>query len=338
MKQYNLGVVGATSNVGEEIVTILEQRDFPVQTLRLFATEPTAGARLSYKGKHLLIEKLDEQVFRESEIVFFAAGVDVSQQFAALAVKAGAIVIDTTSVFRLHPDVPLIIPEVNPHIVPSHHGIIASPGSITIQLGVVLRPLHTKFRLKRVVVSTYQAVSENGKAGVEELDRQIRSIFNSRSVVCQTYPHQIAFNCLPHIDDFLDEGMTAAEQGIIKETQKILETDTLGMSVTAVRVPVFYGNAASVNIETERPITPEEVGFILEESPGIKIVDDPSTNAYPVPIAAVGEDEIHVGRIRADESVENGVNLWMVTDNLRKGAALNAVQIAEVLIWNAETL
>lgn len=334
MKQYNVAVVGATDLVGEEVVTILEQRDFPVQELRLLATEGQAGARVSYKGKELLVEKLSDTALKDVDIAIFASGVAVSQQFVPVAVDAGAIVIDTTSAFRRDPNVPLIVPEVNPHTVGSHRGILASPGCSATQLAVVLRPIHTIARLKRVVVSTYQAVSETGKEAIEELDKQVRSIFNHRDVVCQVYPHQIAFNCLPHLGAFQDNGYAAEEMDLIHDIKKIFDADDLRITATAVRIPVFYGNSLSVNIETEKKISPEEVGYYLEDAPGIKVVDEPENNLYPLAVEAVGEDEVWVGRIREDESLENGINLWIVTDNLRKGAAVNAVQIAEVLIWN----
>jgi aspartate-semialdehyde dehydrogenase len=334
MKQYNVAVVGTNDLVGEEMITILEQRDFPVQELRLLATEGQAGARVSYKGKELLVQKLTESALKDIDIAIFASQANVSQQFIPPAVEAGAIAIDTTSAFRLDPNVPLIVPEVNPHTVASHQGILASPGCSTIQLAVALRPIHTITRLKRIVVSTYQAVSETGKEAIEELDKQVRSIFNHRDVVCQVYPHQIAFNCLPHLAAFQDNGYSAEETNLIHETQKVFDSEDLRITATAVRVPVFYGNSLSVNIETEKKISPEEVSYYLEDAPGIKVIDEPENNLYPLAVEAVGEDEVCVGRIREDESIENGINMWIVTDNLRKGAAVNAVQIAEVLIWN----
>jgi len=335
MKQYNIAVVGATGAVGKEMVTILEQRDFPVQELRLLASEPSAGVKLPYKGEEIVVQLLTETLFEDIDIALFSAGAAVSEQFAPHAVKTGAIVIDNTNAFRMKPDVPLIVPEVNPHAIVSHRGIIANPNCSTIQMVVALKPIHDAVKIKRIVVSTYQAVSETGKEAIEELDRQVRSIFNHRDVLCQVYPHQIAFNCLPHIDIFLENGYTKEEMKIVHETKKILADDNIGITATAVRVPVFYGHSASVNIETEKKITPEEIIYeLLEYAPGVTVVDEPEKNLYPLAVEIVGEDDVFVGRIREDESIENGINMWIAADNLRKGAALNAVQIAEILIWD----
>lgn len=334
MKQYTVAVVGAASLVGEELITILEQRDFPVQAVQAFDVEGRAGTTVSYKGDDIAIQKLSDSGFDDIDLAFFTTSAEVSREFAPKAVKAGSIVIDTSSAFRLEPNVPLIIPEINPHRISSHHGMIASPGSMAIPLALALHPIHLRARLKRVVISTYQAVSENGMAGIEELERQVRHIFNQKDVLCQTYPHQIAFNCLPHVGDFTDDDNTETEELIRKELQKIFESDDIGISVSAVRVPVFHGHSASVNIETEKGIYATEVGVHLDEAPGVRVVDEPSENVYPLAIEAVGEDEVLVGRIREDESVENGLNLWVTVDNLKKGGALNAVQIAEVLVWN----
>jgi aspartate-semialdehyde dehydrogenase len=334
MKQYTVAVVGATGLIGEELIAILEQRDFPIQELHLFDTEGLAGNKLSHKGAEVVVEKLTDSVFHEIDLAFFATTADVSQAFVPKAVKSGTIVIDLSSAFRLEPNVPLVVPEINPHLVSTHHGIIASPGSMAIPLALTLHPIHVRARLKRLVISTYQAVSENGMEAIEELDRQVRHIFNQKDILCQAYPHQIAFNCLPHVGNFTEDDNTEAEELIRKELQKIFDSEDLGISVSAVRVPVFHGHSATVNIETEKGVYATEVGFYLDEAPGLKVLDEPDENLYPLPIEAVGEDEVLVGRIREDESVENGLNLWVVTDNLKKGGALNAVQIAEVLVWN----
>jgi aspartate-semialdehyde dehydrogenase len=336
MREYNVAIVGATGLVGKEIIAILEQRDFPVNELRLLAPEPPVGLELSYKGEELVVQKLTETLFAGIDIALFASEATVSKKFAPFAVKAGTVVIDTTRAFRMEPDVPLVIPEVNPHIIGSHKGIIASPDCATIPLVVVLKPIHTAAKIKRIVVSTYQAVSETGQEAIEELDRQVRSIFNHRDVVCQVFPYQIAFNCLPQIGAFLENDYTQTEMNIVQETQKILGNGSMKITATAVWVPVFYGHSVSVNLETEKKITPVEVHYLLDETPGVKVVDEPQKNLYPLAIEAIGEDETLVGRIREDESLENGINLWIVTDNLRKGAALNAVQIAEILIWGGE--
>jgi aspartate-semialdehyde dehydrogenase len=335
MKQYNIAVVGAAGLAGNEMIAILEQRDFPVNELRLLASEQSAGMKLQYKGEEISVQLLTEKSFEGVDIALFSSGAAISQQFAHYAVKAGAVVIDNTSVFRMEPEVPLIVPEINPHAIASHKGIIANPSCSTISLLVVLKPIHDAGKIKRIVVSTYQAVSGTGKDAVEELDRQVRSIFNHKDILCQVYPHQIAFNCLPHVDTFLENGYTAEEIRIVNETRKILEDDSIGITATAVRVPVFYGHSMAVNIETEKKIMPEEITYeLLEYAPGVTIVDDPDKNLYPLAVEAAGEDEVFVGRIREDESIENGINMWIVTDNLRKGSALNAVQIAEILIWD----
>jgi aspartate-semialdehyde dehydrogenase len=335
MKEYNVAIAGATNIIGKELVNILEQRDFPLDELRLLATEHSAGSRLSYKGDELAVQKLTESSFEGMDYVIFTADAEVSKKFAPLAVNAGTVVIDTSSAFRMEPDVPLVIPEINPHTVHTHKGIIASPNSITIPLALALRPIHTTARIKRVVVSTYQAVSEAGQEAIEELDRQVRHIFNHRDIICQIFPHQIAFDCVPQVGTFIDNGYTQAEREIMQETSKIFNGE-LRITATAVYVPVFYGHALSVNLETEKKISPAEVSALLEETPGLKVSDEPDKNLYPVGVETVGEDEIIVGRIRADESLEQGLNLWIVTDNLRKGAALNAAQIAEILIWGGE--
>jgi aspartate-semialdehyde dehydrogenase len=334
MKQYNVAVVGATGAVGQEMITVLEQRDFPVNELRLLASERSIGIKLSYKEKNIAVQKLTETSFEDIDIGLFSPGAAVSKKFAPHAVKAGTIVIDNTSAFRMNPDVPLVVPEVNPHTIGSHKGIIANPNCSTIQLVVALKPIHDAAKIKRIVVSTYQAVSGTGKEAIDELERQTRSIFNSKDIVCQVYPHQIAFNCLPHIDVFLDNDYTKEEMKLVNETRKILGDETIRITATTVRVPVFYGHSEAVNVETEEKISPEEVRVLLEEAPGVRVVDEPQKNLYPLAIEAAGEDEVFVGRIREDESIENGINMWIVADNLRKGAALNAVQIAEILVWN----
>ncbi|MBD3309342.1 aspartate-semialdehyde dehydrogenase, partial [candidate division KSB3 bacterium] len=245
---------------------------------------------------------------------------------------AGTVVIDNTSAFRMDPQVPLVVPEVNPHAIERHQGIIANPNCSTIQMVVALKPIHDAVTITRIVVSTYQAVSGTGKEAIEELDKQTRAIFNQQDIVCQVYPHQIAFNCLPHIDVFLDNGYSKEEMKMVNETQKIMEDDQIRVTATTVRVPVFYGHSESINIETEKKITPQEVRDLLANAPGVKVVDEPQHNLYPLATDAAGRDETFVGRIREDESIANGINMWVVSDNLRKGAALNAIQIAEAMI------
>lgn len=329
---YNVAVVGATGLVGTEMVKILEERDFPVANLKLLASHRTAGSRVDFKGESILVELLTEKSFKGVEIGLFSAGASVSTKFAPFAVKEGCVVIDNTSAFRMDPEVPLVVPEVNAHVIPRHKGIIANPNCSTIQMVVVLKPIHDVAKIKRVVVSTYQSVSGTGKEAIEELESQVRAIMNFRPVEKKVYPNQIAFNCLPHIDVFLENGYTKEEMKMIKETVKIMEDESIKVTATAVRVPVFYSHSESVNIETEKKITPDEVKKILEKAPGVEVVDDPSQNLYPLAIDAAGKDETFVGRIREDESINNGINMWIVADNIRKGAALNAVQIAEILI------
>jgi aspartate-semialdehyde dehydrogenase len=257
----------------------------------------------------------------------------VSQKFAPIAARSGCAVIDNTSAFRMEPDVPLVVPEVNAHAIKDYkkRGIIANPNCSTIQMVVALKPLHDAARIKRIVVSTYQAVSGTGKKAIAELEGQVLAIYNNKAIEHKVYPHQIAFNCLPHIDVFLDNGYTKEEMKMVNETRKIMEDDTILVTATTVRVPVFYGHSESVNVEFERELTPEEARKILSKAPGVVVADNPKKNVYPLAIHATGTDETFVGRIRKDESVAHGLNMWIVADNIRKGAALNAVQIAEIL-------
>ncbi|GAK60735.1 aspartate-semialdehyde dehydrogenase [Candidatus Vecturithrix granuli] len=332
MKAYNVAVVGATGAVGNEMISILEQRDFPINELRLLASERSAGEKLSFQGHNVTVQQLTEHSFEDIDIGLFSAGASVSKTFAPHAVNAGAVVIDNTSAFRMEPDIPLVVPEVNPHAVERQRGIISNPNCSTIQMVVALKPLHDAARIQRVVVSTYQSVSGTGRKAILELETQTRHIFNQKDILCQVYPHQIAFNCLPHIDGFMENGHTREEIKMVKETKKIMEDDRIRVSATTVRVPVFYGHSESVNIETEKKLTAQEAKALLMRAPGVRVVDDPSRNLYPLAIEAAGEDDVFVGRIREDDSIENGLNMWIVADNLRKGAALNAIQIAELLI------
>ena len=332
MKEYNVAVVGATGAVGNEMIEILEQRNFPVQNLRLLASERSAGTRLDYKEENIAVEILNEHSFDDIDIALFSPGASVSQEFAPHAVKAGAVVIDNTSAFRMNSEVPLVVPEVNPEALRAHKGIIANPNCSTIQMVVALKPIHDAAIIDRLVISTYQAVSGTGKEAIQELQDQTRNIFTQRDIVCQVYPHQIAFNCLPHIDVFEENGYTKEEMKLVNETRKILEDGGIRITATTVRIPVFYGHSESVNIETDRKITADEVRELLSQAPGVTIIDDPANNLYPLATDAAGEDAVFVGRIREDESIENGINMWIVSDNLRKGAALNAVQIAEKMI------
>jgi aspartate-semialdehyde dehydrogenase len=333
-ERYNVAVVGATGAVGNEMVAILEERNFPVAQLKLLASTRGAGTKMEFKGKSYIVEVLDENSFAGMDIGLFSPGGAVSQKFAPVAGKAGCVVIDNTSAFRMDPEVPLIVPEVNAHAVAGYpqKNIIANPNCSTIQMVVVLKPIHDVARIKRVVVSTYQAVSGTGKRAIKELENQVLAIYHQQEIKSEVYPHQIAFNCLPHIDVFLDNGYTKEEMKMVNETKKIMEDDSIGVTATTVRVPVFYGHSESVNIETEKKITAQEAREILSKAPGVVVVDNPGKSEYPLAIHAAGKDETFVGRIREDESILNGINMWIVSDNIRKGAALNAVQIAEILI------
>ncbi|VAV84766.1 Aspartate-semialdehyde dehydrogenase [hydrothermal vent metagenome] len=331
---YNIAVVGATGAVGKEILNVLEQRKFPVGELTLLASERTAGEILTFKGEDYVVGLLDKADFTGVDIGLFSPGGSVSAKYAPVAAAAGCVVVDNTSHFRMDPDVPLVVPEVNPDDVAKYvkKNIIANPNCSTIQMVVALKPIHDAFRIKRIVVSTYQSVSGSGRVAMDELSSQVTDIFSMRSPTKEVYPHQIAFNCLPHIDDFLDSGYTKEEQKMVDETRKIFGDDSIKVSATAVRVPVFVGHGESINIETEDPITAQEVREILSQAPGVEVVDDPSKSLYPLQLNSAECDEVFVGRIRSDDTVENGINMWVVSDNLRKGAALNAVQIAELLI------
>jgi aspartate-semialdehyde dehydrogenase len=333
-KLYNVAIAGATGVVGKEFLKILEERKFPVGEIRLLASERSAGAKLEFKGKEELVRLLDEETFKGIDIGLFSPGASVSAKHAPRAGAAGCIVIDNTSQFRMDPDVPLVVPEVNPDAIAGYEAknIIANPNCSTIQMVVALKPIHDKYRIKRIVVSTYQSVSGAGKEAMEELSEQVKSLFNMRTPEVKALPHQIAFNCLPQIDSFLENGYTKEEMKMVNETRKIFGDDSIRVTATTVRVPVFICHSEAVNIETEKPITPEEVKKLLSKAPGVTVADDPKKGLYPMPIDAAGLDDVFVGRIRKDESVENGINMWIVSDNLRKGAALNAVQIAEVLI------
>mgnify|MGYP001432895528 FL=1 len=334
MKSFNVAVVGATGAVGNEMIKILEERNFPVAKLLLLASERSLGKSLEYKGRSLPVEVLKEDSFTDVRIGLFSAGGSVSERFAPLAARAGCVVVDNTSAFRMVPDIPLVVPEVNPEAISQykHKGIIANPNCSTIQMVVALKPIHDAVRIKRIVVSTYQAVSGTGKKAIEELSNQTRALLGMREPTVKVYPHRIAFNCLPQIDVFLDNGYTKEEMKMVNETKKIMKDDSIAVTATTVRVPVFYAHSESINIETEKKITAAEVRELLAKAPGVKIVDDPKNLVYPLAIDAVGRDETFVGRIREDESITNGINMWVVSDNLRKGAALNAVQIAEILV------
>jgi len=317
-----------------EMIKTLEQRQFPVGSIKLLASERSEGKELRFDGRPVKVERLTKDSFKGVQVALFSAGASRSLEFAPAAAASGAVVIDNSSAFRMDPEIPLVVPEVNPHAIAQYkkRGIIANPNCSTIQMVVALKPIHDAARIKRIVVSTYQAVSGTGLKAIDELLSQTRAILNAQEIQKKVYPHQIAFNCLPQIDSFLENGYTKEEMKMVNETQKIMEDPTIRVTATTVRVPVLYSHSESVNIETEKKLTVKEVKEILSRAPGVLVVDNPALSEYPLAIHAAGRDETFVGRIREDESIPNGINMWIVSDNIRKGAALNAVQIAEILI------
>jgi len=325
-KLYTVAVAGATGLVGRTMTTVLEEQNFPVARFVPLASARSAGTEVIFQGKPVKVQTLTGDSFAGVDFALFSAGANTSKEFSPKAVKHGTVVIDNSSAFRMDPDVPLVVPEVNPEDAFKHHGIIANPNCSTIQMVVILKPLHDAFGIKRVVVSTYQSVTGAGKKGVNQLEDEMAK----RPLREKKFPHPIAFNILPHIDVFLPDGYTKEEQKMVLETKKIMGTD-IPVTATTVRVPVFGGHSESVNIEFERQCAPEEVRTILDHAPGVIVEDDPSKNLYPMPINAYGKNEVFVGRIRKDFSIANGINLWIVSDNIRKGAATNAVQIVELL-------
>ena len=330
MKAYDVAVVGATGLVGRTMMRVLEERKFPVNRLLPLASERSAGNHVRFNGKSIEVQKLTPEQFKGIHFALFSAGASVSKEFAPHAVKAGTIVIDNSSAFRMDDDVPLVVPEVNRHQAFHHKGIIANPNCSTIQMVVVLKPLHDRFTIKRVVVSTYQSVTGAGQRAVRQLEDEVAQ----RPLREKKFPHPIAYNCLPHIDVFFDDGYTKEEVKMKLETKKIMEAD-IPVTATTVRVPVIGGHSESVNIEFAKECSVNEVREILKMAPGIVLQDDPAHNVYPMPLTAFDKDDVFVGRIRNDETVPHGINLWIVSDNVRKGAATNAVQIAEVLIAGA---
>ena len=330
--KYIVAVVGATGAVGNEMIKTLEMRNFPVEELRLFASERSEGKVLEFKDSEIKVEAINENSFKGIDIALFSAGAERSKIWAPVAAKSGCVVVDNSSQWRMDPEIPLVVPEVNPHDLKWHKGIIANPNCSTIQMVVVLKPIHDAAKIKRVVVTTFQAVSGTGQKAIDELLQQTTGLLNFKEIQCNVYPHQIAFNVLPHIDKFLENGYTKEEMKMVNETKKIMGDNSIRLTATTVRVPVFRCHSESLNIETEKKLTPNEVRALLSKAPGVIVFDAPEKNIYPIPIDVAGKDETYVGRIREDETIENGINMWIVADNLRKGAALNAVQIAEKLI------
>lgn len=322
MKSYNLAVIGATGLVGGTIIKLLEERKFPINNIKFLASEKSAGTKVSFNGREYTIEELNENSFTDVEYAFFAAGGSISEEYAELAIENGVVVIDNSSVFRMREDVPLVVPEVNPEDVKWNNGIIANPNCSTIQSVVPLKKLNSRLKIKRIVYSTYQAVSGSGLKGLEDL----------KNKTCTCYPHQISGNVIPHIDVFEKNGYTKEEMKMIDETKKIFNNEDIKVTATAVRVPVEYSHSISINLEFEKAFEMDEVRSILKSTDGVIVMDDLDNNVYPLPADIKGKDYVYVGRIRRDFSVENGINLWVVADNVRKGAATNAVQILELLV------
>lgn len=332
MREYKVAIVGATGAVGTEMLKVLEERNFPISELKLFASSRSVGKKLQFKGEQISVFELTKDSFVGIDIALFSAGASRSREFAPYAVKAGTVVIDNSSAFRMDKEVPLVVPEVNPQDISWHKGIIANPNCSTIQMVVVLKPLHDLANIKRVVVATYQSVSGTGGKAMQELQAQVTAYIGGFKLPIEIYPHQILFNVIPEIGKFLDTGYTEEEMKMINETKKIMGNDSIMVTATTVRVPVVLSHSESVNIEFEKEISPQEARDVLQNAPGVEVIDNPATHEYPLAINAAGKDPVYVGRIRKDISIDHGLDLWIVADNLRKGAALNAVQIGEELI------
>lgn len=333
MNKYNVAIVGATGLVGHEFIRVLEQHHFPMASIRLCASDRSHGRKMMVNGEEHEVQETTKSSFENIDIALFSAGSDISRQFSPVAAKAGATVVDNSAAFRMDPEVPLVVPEINPEDIDSHRGIIANPNCSTIQMVVALYPLHKVNPIKRLTVSTYQSVSgTGGVAAIDELTHQSKLVAEEEKAVPRVFPHQIAFNLLPEIDVFLEDGYTKEERKMEEETRKIMHAPDIAVSATCVRVPVFIGHSEAVHVEFTEPMSPHEAREILSQSPGIAVMDDPKARLYPYPWMSAGKDEVFVGRIRKDSSHPRGLVLWIVSDNLRKGAALNAVQIAEEMI------
>jgi aspartate-semialdehyde dehydrogenase len=329
----NVAVMGASGAVGQTMIQLLEERKFPVASVKFLASERSSGKRVTFRGESHPIEPLAPEAFRGVDIVLSSVPASISREFSPIAAKAGAVVVDNSSAFRMEPEVPLVVPEVNPHDVAKHRGIIANPNCSTIQMVVALKPLHDAFRIRRVVVSTYQAVSGAGQEGIDELQRQVEAYVRGGDVPAPSkFAHPIAFNCVPQIDDFLPSGYTKEEMKMVNETRKIMGDPTIDVCPTCVRVPVANSHSESILVETEHPLTPDDARRLWSSAPGITLIDDPSLRHYPLAVTASGRDDVFVGRIRQDLARPNALLFWCVSDNLRKGAATNAVQIAEELV------
>ena len=334
MPGYRVAILGATGMVGREFVKILQQRRFPVSELTLLASDRSAGRTMSFQSKEIVVQEATPDCFKGVDIVLASAGAEISREFSPIAAASGAVVVDNSRAFRMEPDVPLVVPEVNLEDAREHRGIIANPNCSTIQMVVALNPIHRVNPIRRVVVDTYQSVSGTGSPAVDELLDQSRTVLDGGRAEPKVYPHQIAFNVLPHIEEFQDNGYSREEMKMLLETRKIMHAPEILVSATTVRVPVQIGHAEAIHIELTEPMTPAEAREILSKAPGVVVQDDPRNGVYPTPWMAAGRDEVFVGRIRADISHPRGLAMWVVSDNVRKGAALNAVQIAEALVQN----
>ncbi|WP_215830344.1 aspartate-semialdehyde dehydrogenase [Pelorhabdus rhamnosifermentans] len=338
MKKSNVAILGATGAVGQEFLTLIEERKFPFENLKLLASKRSAGKEIDFMGKTYTVEEATTESFKDIDIALFAGG-SASKTFAPAAVKAGAVVIDNSSAFRMDPNVPLIVPEVNPEAIAAHQGIIANPNCSTIIMLMALKPIYDKVKIKRIVVSTYQAVSGAGKEGINELTEQTKAVLENRPVEANILPsaslpkhYQIAFNILPHIDVFVEDDYTKEEMKMVHETHKILNDYTIGITATTVRVPVYRSHSESINLELSGPLSAAEAKEVLAQFPGVIVEDNPAEQIYPMPLFTSNKDEVFVGRVRPDRSVQHGLNLWVTGDQIRKGAALNALQIAEYMI------
>jgi len=337
-QSFNVAVVGATGAVGQQIVRLLEERDFPVKTLKLLSSARSAGKKVLFKGQEVTVEEATLDSFDGVHIALFSAGGDISKALAPHAVRHGAVCIDNTNAFRMDPNTPLVVPEVNSDRIADHNGIIANPNCSTIQMVAALKPLYDRYGIDRIIASTYQAVSGAGNQAIDELKRQSKSVLEGEEVTPDILPvgslpvkHQIAFNVIPQIDKFQDNGYTLEEMKMVNETKKIMEDESIHVTTTCVRVPVVYGHSESVYVELKQDYDLDEVKTLLQHAPGITLVDDPANQAYPLATEAAGKNDVFVGRLRRDLGHERGLNMWIVSDNLLKGAAWNAVQIAEII-------